>query len=709
VAWVSIRYGGSPLEVQGGVGQLTVTHARAGDEVVVHRGDRVVGHGTADEQGASVVRDLAIGRYRVEQRRDGREVISRQATVAGPDLHLTPAAYTSTSASMRPGLNEIATADGTRLSAFVRLPGPAAKGPYPTVIEYSAYRIGDPGFTQPASAMARALGYATVGINVPGTGCSGGAFDMFSPSQAAAGYDAVETVAAQPWAKDHRVGLVGFSYGGLAALEVAATQPPSLRGVVALSVYGDAWGALHPGGLDNSGFPVGWAQSLTSDAQPSGTDWVRARISKGDGACARNQVTHAETVDLVARYLRGAPDDGRFQQLSPAHWAPSITAPVFLTSQFQDATLGADVVDHLAAFRRAEPLRVVLSNGTHGDGVSPQVVRRAAQFLAIFVAHEPPPAFDLGRLLRANGITASADALPVGPTPPGDVEGATDLASARRAYLATPPLEVLFESGNGGRPGAAAAATRASFPSWPPPATRPKTWYLGDDGALVDTAPTADRSSSFRTDPDVSGNAYNVEGSNLTRNDTSPWLPPDPSNSASWITTPFSDSSTLIGTGSVDLWIRADAADVDLQSTLSLVDPSGDETMVQVGWQRASERRLAPGSTPLLPRYRSDQPAPLQPGTWTKVRLRLGAVGQPVRPGDRLRLVVGTPGAGQVQWSFYPPPDGPTPIDIGQGGAHASTLVLGLLPGLDPPTNRAGCGDLRGQPCRRYQPAVPTR
>ena len=71
-------------------------------------------------------------------------------------------------------------------------------------------------------------GYAWVGVNIRGTGCSGGAFNFFENLQALDGYDAIETIAAQPWSNGH-VGMVGISYAGISQLFVARTQPAAPR------------------------------------------------------------------------------------------------------------------------------------------------------------------------------------------------------------------------------------------------------------------------------------------------------------------------------------------------------------------------------------------------------------------------------------------------------------------------------------------------
>lgn len=693
-AWVSIRYGGSPVQARGGVQLVTVTDARPGDEIEVLQAGRRRGHGNADGSGSLVIRGLRPGRYDVVQIRDGRRIIERTATVLAVDDHPAPSFYDSQ--TLRPGRNEIVTRDGTRLSAWVELPGPADHGPYPTVVEYSGYQVADGDVTQPASAVARALGYATVGVNVRGSGCSAGAFEMLSDTQAADGYDVVETVAAQGWVKGGTVGLVGFSYGGLGALEAASTRPPSLNSVTALSVYGEAWQAFHPGGLANSGFPVGWMQDLARDAQPYGTDWVRARIAKGDRACARNQTLHGQQVDLTARYLgNGVPHDRRFAPMSPATWAPKIDVPVFLTAQLQDATIGTDLPAYYGAFDRSPYVKLVMTNGTHGDAVSPQLLDRLHQFLGIYVAGQVPQRFDAAAVLNEAQPTASADKIPASPPSPVVFPTGIDPARAKEIYQGAPHIELLLDSGGGAQPGAAAAVGSVGFPSWPPLQAKPTSLRLAADGTLAPADPATapddddDPTARFTTDPDVAGDAYNVEGSNLLANAISRWRQPAAGTAASWLSAPQLDDVIVAGTTTLDLWVRADVSDADLQATLSEVDPDGNETFIQAGWRRISDTTGA-------------DHAPL-PGAWTKVPVRLGAAGHVLRAGSRLRLVVGTPGDGQVQWSFYPPPDGAAVVDVGQGGRRASTLTVPIVSAVPDLGRRPACGALRGQPCRPFR------
>ena len=228
-----------------------------GDVLTVIRDDTEVAHGTVDEQGSLLFRNLEPG--------DGYTVssataISAAVSVADPTVNPPASFYKGQPKLPEGGFGYIMTRDGTTLSANVVLPGPADQGPYPTVVEYSGYQPSDPGSAQLAQIYT-AMGFAYVGVNMRGTGCSGGSYRFFETLQLLDGYDVIETVAAQPWVLDNKVGMVGISYPGITQLFVAATQPPSLAAITPLSVIDDSFrGTLYPGGILNNGFAVTWTQ-----------------------------------------------------------------------------------------------------------------------------------------------------------------------------------------------------------------------------------------------------------------------------------------------------------------------------------------------------------------------------------------------------------------------------------------------------------------
>jgi hypothetical protein len=208
--------------VRPGTEQVAVLDADPGDELTVVAPDGASTSGTVDEQGALLWRGLVPG--------DGYVVRSATAesdpfTVASVDDVPDPSLYADQGDLPAGGFGYITTRDGTTLSANVMLPGPADQGPYPTVVEYSGYAPSNPGDSTFAQ-IYNAMGFAYVGVNMRGTGCSGGSFLYFETVQSLDGYDVIEAVAAQPWVLDGQVGMVGISYPGISQLFVAGAQPP---------------------------------------------------------------------------------------------------------------------------------------------------------------------------------------------------------------------------------------------------------------------------------------------------------------------------------------------------------------------------------------------------------------------------------------------------------------------------------------------------
>ena len=132
--------------------------------------------------------------------------------------------------------------------------------------------------------IASALGYATVGVNMRGSGCSGGVFDLFDLPTTADGYDVVETVAAQPWVQGGKVGMVGISFPGISQLFVAGARPPHLAAIAPLSVIADIYRAPgFPGGIFNNGFAESWLDDREDDAEPApggGQAWAQQRVMR---------------------------------------------------------------------------------------------------------------------------------------------------------------------------------------------------------------------------------------------------------------------------------------------------------------------------------------------------------------------------------------------------------------------------------------------
>jgi len=136
--------GNASFKVRESIEQLQVTHATPGAELAVHDGSgRVLASGVADAQGSVVFRNLPPGSGYIVRTTAGSEW-SRHLTVMSAASSQPPQSFYDHE-SIGPGFTYITTRDGTTLSAYVTLPGPIEKGPYPTVVTYSGYSPSKPG------------------------------------------------------------------------------------------------------------------------------------------------------------------------------------------------------------------------------------------------------------------------------------------------------------------------------------------------------------------------------------------------------------------------------------------------------------------------------------------------------------------------------------------------------------------------------------
>jgi predicted acyl esterase len=689
------------VEVRPSVHQVAVTGGPKGATVVLRDGNgRKVATRRMDALGSTLFRDVAAG---------AGYVVSVDGTQAAPvtvvDASDTPPDSFYQSQQLTPGYGYLKTRDGTLLSINVKLPGPVEDGPYPTVVEYSGYDPSNPDSMQPASQVAQLLGFATVGVNLRGTGCSGGAYNYFEELESLDGYDAIETVAAQPWVEHGTVGMVGISFPGITQLFVAQTRPPHLAAITPLSVLDDTYDTLYPGGIFNNGFALGWAKDRVADARPAvypgeGQGWARKRIAKGDTTCRDNQRLHLQAADVpraihTNAYRRGPASDA----LAPESFVHEIDVPVFIAGSWQDQETGSHFAEMLGNFSPDIPLRVTLMNGLHQDSLGPAVISQWIEFLEFYVAKQIPEIPSATRLIASvalsrifgKGATLAPDRFTDQP----------DYESALRAYETDPKVRVLFDIGGDGTPMASFSTTGPSFPL---PNTTATTWYLGDDGTLTSAAPTAKGADRFEYDPSAYPRTMKTIDDDLTPKYQ--WKPVPKGKALAYVTEPLTADTVLAGTGSVDLWVQPSKPDVDLEVTISEVRPDGKETYIQSGWLRASQRALdEAASTDLLPvqTHAKADVRPLSTRRPQLVRVPLYPFAHAFRTGSRIRIVVQPPGGNRPSWAFAALP-GPRTVTVAHSTVQPSKVVLPVVPGIAVSTPLPACGTLRGQPCRAYIP-----
>jgi len=635
------------------------------------------------------------------------------------------------------GYGYLTTRDGTKLAIDVRLPSTRA-ATYPTVIEYAGYGYADPaGPDSGIAVLANLMGFAVVDVNMRGTGCSGGAFDYFEPLQDLDGYDVIEAVAHQPWVSGHKVGMIGISYGGISQLFTAQLDPPDLAAIAPFSVIDATPSTLYPGGILNTGFATGWAQGRQHDAEPAGPQtgqpWAYARIQGGDAICAANQALHGEATDLAAKiaanphYTPAVADP-----IDPVSFVHKIKAPVFLACQWEDEQTGGQCPELVRHFTGTTKKWFTFTNGAHIDSIDPATFDRWYDFLELYVAHRPPQTNAPGLHAVAPLIYQMAMGLPSSDQvelPSDPVQQIPTYGAALAAFDKLPEVRILFDNGAGQPAGTASSAGdpnagfEKSFSSYPVPSTA-RTWYLGPDGTLAATPSATAGIDQYTSDahavPLTDYGGPDTETGGLWSNAAAwqwDWQQNPAGTAVSYVTAPLATDTTVVGGGAVDLWVRSSTPDVDLQATVSEVRPDGNETFVQNGWLRASERALSKGTADVLgiastaadpvPSFSPADAAPMPAGKFVKVVIPLYDEGHVYRTGSRIRVTISAPNGTQPVWSFGETrPSGTATVSISHAASMPSSMVLPVVAGVSAPTPLPPCPSLRNEPCRPYQAIV---
>gem|GEM_PF-166039 len=655
-------------------------------------------------------------------------------------------------------------------------------GGWPVLIDYSGYDPSQPGGPPAEAAMFPYQGYVVVGLNMRGTTCSGGAFDYFEGLQSLDGYDAIEVLAHQTWTAHDvnakaKIGMVGISYMGISQLFVAQTQPPDLQAITPLSVIADTYrSTLRPGGIYNNGFAKSWAEERVASAQPAAHQWVKDRINPlgtNDLTCAANQKLRLQSVDLLNKsdtnpFYQAAGGD----ELSPRTFVHNIKVPTYLGGAWQDEQTGGQMSSMYqnfdATLRGKHQVRAYLTNGVHTESLAQQDLTELMGFVDFYVAKRVPQINSLLFIgippaLHATFGGTQLALVPnrwTGPKWAGGVEGTCigvanpttpnpdptcRYADAVATYQAENPVRVVWENGAGTNAttspagqtivaGTPVGTATSTFSTWPPSNISATRWYLQPDGHLASAAPivTDDRAggySSYVYDPSTK-RASSFDGGTdqiwtaetQTLPDSDPggihWKPLADGNSLSFTTDAFAKNTAMAGQGSVDLWLRSNAADTDLEVTITEVRPDGQERYVQSGWLRASHRALDPAvSTELAPfqtQLQADA-APLPAGQFVPMRVGLFPFAHVFRTGSKLRLNIEAPGGNQPFWKYdtctltHVVPGCSTVAgpgvqvnDVAHSVGRPSSVVLPVLPDSKVPVVPASvpCPALRNEPCR---------
>jgi putative CocE/NonD family hydrolase len=475
--------------------------------------------------------------------------------------------------------------DGVRL--HTRIWAPAAAGPdapVPVLLEYLPYRLDD--WTAPRDSERHpwfaAHGYASVRVDIRGTGSSDGFFDdEYSEQELRDGEAVIAWLAAQEWSTG-AVGMFGISWGGFNALQLAARAPAALKAIVTVCSTDDRYDndVHYVGGAVLGIDMAAWGATMFAfNSRPPrpevvGGSWVeqwRQRL--------------ASNRPMTPVWLSHQERDDYWRHGSAAEAYGSISAAVLAVGgwadPYRDAVLR--LVEHVDA-----PVKGIVGPWSHqypDRGLAPGP--------SIGFLQESLRWWD--RWLR--GVDTGVEREP-----------------ALRAWINDPEPPATYYAARTGR--------WVGATSWPSTDTDPRVLPLdrfrgGADGVVVVASPQETGVDAGRFFP--FGNATD--------------LPPDQraeDGRSVCFDLPVEESFDLLGTVLVDLSVVSDQARATVTVRLCDVAPDGSSTLVTRGVLNAA-RRDGMG--------RSD---PLVPGTPATLPVRLVATGHRFVAGHRLRIAVST-------------------------------------------------------------------
>jgi putative CocE/NonD family hydrolase len=503
----------------------------------------------------------------------------------------------------------IPLSDGCRLAATLWLPD--SDEPVPGILEYLPYRRRDGTALRDAGlhpALADA-GYACLRVDMRGTGDSDGALaDEYLPQEQADAIEVIAWIAVQPWCSG-TVGMMGISWGGFNALQVAAHRPPALKAIITLCSTDDRYtdDTHYMGGCLLTGNLTWGSVMLSTSAFPPDPAIVGERWREMWLDRLANQPL------LAAIWTEHQRRDAYWRQGSVCEDFSTIQCAVLAIGGWADAYTNA--VGRLLAGLKT-PRRGLIGPWSHAY---PHIA-------------QPGPAIDfLGEaaLWWDHWLKGRDNGAMTGPVLRAWIQDSTPPA-ARQAEV---PGRWIAE------------------PVWPPAESRDKLWYLAA-GGLVPSA-GSEQSLGLVCSPQDVGLASGAWcGYGLSDGPSDQRI--DDGRSIVFATPPLDAPLPVLGTPTATLDIVAHQSIGTLAVRLLDIAPGGASTRVSYGLLALSHQA-------------SDaEPSPLTPGERTSVTIRLNDIGWRFLAGHRIAIAMST-----AYWpTAWPGPD-PLTVELFSGGTLA--------------------------------------
>jgi uncharacterized protein len=512
--------------------------------------------------------------------------------------------------------------DGCRLAARIWLPGDAEADPVPAILEYLPYRKRNgtaerDHLTHPYLA---GHGYACVRVDMRGAGESDGVLlDEYLPQEQDDALEVLAWIAAQPWCTG-RVGIIGISWGGFNGLQIAARRPPELAAVVTICSTDDRYADdIHFMGGCLLNDNLGWASTMfgimTHPPDPAlvGERWRAMWLER-----LENEPL------LIADWLGHQRRDAFWKHGSVCEDFAAIRCPVYAVGGWADG------------YSNAVP-RLLAGLSVPRKGLIGPWAHKYPHFA------KPGPAIGfLQECLRwwdhwLKGIET------------GVMDG-----PAYRVWMEdwTPPRTHNVE-----RPGRWVAEE-----AWPSPRVREEAWPLAPGRLGPDPEGTPSADLEVRS-PQATGLAAGR------------WCPyglfadqpgdqrEDDGKSLVFDSAPLAADLEILGAPVAALEVAADRPVATVAVRLNDVAPDGASLRVSFGLLNLTHRES------------HEHPAPLEPGRFYPVGVKLNDIAHRFRAGHRVRLALST-----AYWPIaWPAPEAFT-LTLRVGGDGTSALRLPVRP-----------------------------
>ncbi len=519
--------------------------------------------------------------------------------------------------------------DGTRLAADVYVSDGDAgtdglpSSPMPVVMDYLPYRKDevDPAAMRHYLELPR-QGYPVVRVDIRGTGGSEGhAVDEYVAQEQLDGYDAIEWLAEQPWCDGH-VNMMGISYGGFTALQVATLQPPHLTSIIPVDFTDDRYtdDCHYRGGLLRLYYDLGWygTRMVVWNAMPTDPTFA------GEGSRAIWERHLAEDEPYLLAWLRHQVDGPYWRQGSVADTVEQIVCPAFLIGGWRDGYPNPP----LRLFERlGGPRKLLIGPWDHRypDGAIPgpriDHLREVVRWLDHWCRG------------RDSGV------------------------------MDEPPVVVFMQEPGSLSPRRTESAGRwRAERSWPPADASEMTMTLGAGSTLRDGGDPGEAGlDRLWVDPTVGvtsglwsgGVPFGLPGDQLE----------DESRSRVYTSEPHDAPLAILGRPRAILALASSVPVIGVAVTLADVAPDGASHLVSKGMLNATRR------------HSLTDPEPLEPGVVETLAIDLDATGWRFAAGHRVRLAI----AGADWPNVWPTPE-LADLEVHRGSPEPSRLILPEVP-----------------------------